>query len=240
MREPYKLTETDALIITDIQNDFLPNGTLPIPNSQEIIPIINGYIKRFEAAQAHIITSRDWHPPNHTSFIPQTGPWPPHCVQNTFGAKFSPNLKLPPNTLINSKATKPDHEVYSAFEDTNLSSELYKRGVKRIFILGLATDYCVLDTTLDACELGFETIVLIDAIRGINAEPGDVEHAMTTMHNSGADLATETDFSDEEDTLPVEQSTPDALAAKPSMLIDAKKKARMRPKGANKRLKTEK
>jgi nicotinamidase/pyrazinamidase len=240
LRGHYNLTESDALLITDIQIDFLPGGALPVPNSEEIIPVINSYIKRFETAQAQILASRDWHPLNHISFRAQGGPWPPHCIQDTTGAKFSPNLKLPPNAPVISKATDPDHEAYSAFDHTNLADELHKRGVKRLFILGLATEYCVLDTVLDAGQLGFETVVLMDANRGIDAKIGDVDHAVETMHKSGAELATDADFADMTDSLPVKQAAPDALAAKPSRLIDAKKKARMRPKGANKRIKTEK
>ncbi|WP_343380213.1 nicotinamidase [Candidatus Bathycorpusculum sp.] len=239
MNTSYSLTEYDALIVLDIQIDFLPGGALPIPNGDEIIPAINSYIKRFKTAQAQIIAARDWHPPNHTSFKAQNGPWPSHCIQDTAGAKFSPDLKLPPNAQIISKATQPDHEAYSAFDHTNLADELHKRNVKRLFTSGLATDYCVLNTVLDACRLGFETIVLMDATMGINTTPGDADRALKTMHKNGAKLATEMAFPDTTDALPIEETTPDALAEKPSKLIEAKKKARMRSKGTSKRIKTE-
>jgi nicotinamidase/pyrazinamidase len=236
---PYSLTESDALIVIDIQIDFLPGGALPVPNGDEIIPAINNYIKRFKTSQAQIIASRDWHPLNHTSFKTQGGPWPPHCIQDTSGAKFSPALKLPLNTTIISKATQTGHEAYSAFDHTNLAGELHKYGVKRLFASGLATDYCVLNTVIDACRLGFETIVLMDATLGINTIPGDVDRAVETMHKNGAKLATETDFPNALNMLPIEETTPDKIAEKPSMLTDAKKKARMRSRGVNKRLKTE-
>lgn len=239
MSKTYSLKDSDALLVTDIQIDFLPGGALPVQDGNEIIPVINDYIKRFEAARAHVITSRDWHPPNHISFKAQGGLWPPHCVQDTAGAKFSPDLILPTHTLVISKATDPNREAYSAFDGTPLADELLQRGVRRLFVAGLATDYCVLNTVLDACRLGFEAVVLMDATLGIDVVPGDVDRAVEAMQKSGAELATEADFPEREDALPIEEDSPDALAEKPSMLTDAKKKARMRSKTASKRLKTE-
>ena len=200
LSELYRLTKTDALIITDIQIDFLPGGALPVPEANKIIPVINSYIRHFKTAQAQIIASRDWHSANHISFKTQGGPWPPHCVQDTAGARFSSELKLPPNSLIISKATNPNHEAYSAFDRTNLTDELSKRKVKRLFVSGLATDYCVLNTVLDGCRLDFKTIVLMDATMGINVKSGDVERAVESMQKKGATLATETDFPDATDT----------------------------------------
>lgn len=190
MKTTYVLTNSDALLVTDIQNDFLPGGALPVANGDQIIPVINEYIQRFEAANASILASRDWHPPNHMSFKTQGGPWPPHCVQNTKGADFSPNLKLPKNTVIISKATNPKHEAYSAFDGTSLAKELETRGVKRLFISGLATDYCVFYTVLDARQLDFEAVVLMDATLGINVKPDDVDRAIKTMLEHGAQQAT--------------------------------------------------
>jgi nicotinamidase/pyrazinamidase len=194
LKTPYLLTKSDALLVTDIQNDFLPGGALPVVNGDQIIPVINEYIRRFEAAKANILASRDWHLPNHMSFKAQGGPWPPHCVQNTKGAEFSPNLKLPENTVIISKATDPKHEAYSAFDGTSLAKELEMRGVKRLFISGLATDYCVFYTVLDARQLDFEAVVLMDATLGINVKPGDVDRAIKTMLEHGAQQATIENF----------------------------------------------
>jgi nicotinamidase/pyrazinamidase len=194
LKTPYLLTKSDALLVTDIQNDFLPGGALPVVNGDQIIPVINEYIRRFEAAKANILASRDWHLPNHMSFKAQGGPWPPHCVQNTKGAEFSPNLKLPENTVIISKATDPKHEAYSAFDGTSLAKELEMRGVKRLFISGLATDYCVFYTVLDARQLDFEAVVLMDATLGINVKPGDVDRAIKTMLEHGAQQATTENF----------------------------------------------
>jgi nicotinamidase/pyrazinamidase len=239
LNKNYVIRNSDALLITDIQKDFLPGGALPIENGDEIIPVINNYIKYFENAKAHVLASRDWHPSNHVSFTTQGGPWPPHCVQETSGAKFSPELKLPKHTIIISKATNPQNEAYSAFDGTSLAHELQALCIKRLFIGGLTTDYCVVNTVVDARKLGFETVVLMDATLGINLEPGDVDRAVETMVKNGAQQATADDFPDSVDELPIEETQSDALEEKPSLRAEIKKKARMRPKGAAKRIRTE-
>jgi len=235
----YVIENSDALLITDIQMDFLPGGALPVEGGDGIIPVLNDYIKRFEAGKAPVLASRDWHPSNHISFRSQGGLWPPHCVQQTPGAKFSPDLNLPKDTVIISKATNPEIEAYSAFDGTSLAHELRACGVKRLFIGGLATDYCVVNSVLDACKLGFETMVLTDATLGINVKPGDVDRAIDTMIKNGAQQATADDFPDDVDTLPIEETTPDSLAEKPSLKAEVKKKSRMRSKGSAKRIRTE-
>jgi nicotinamidase/pyrazinamidase len=235
----YNLTNHDALLVTDIQIDFLPGGALPVEGGDEIITVINHYIRHFDNKKSHIMASRDWHPPNHISFKEQGGPWPPHCVQGTRGAQFSPDLKLPPHTNIISKATDPKREAYSAFDGTNLADKLHQFGARRLFIAGLATDYCVVNTVLDACKLGFDAIVLMDATLGINAKPGDVDRAIEVMIKSGATQATEANFPELGDTLPIEETVDDRLAEKPSMIDAAKKKAKTRSKSVNKRIKTE-
>jgi len=233
------LNEHDALLITDIQIDFLPGGALPVKGGDQIIPVINNYIEHFQSADSHIIASRDWHPANHISFKNQGGLWPEHCVQGTGGAKFSPKMKLPDKTLIISKATDPAHEAYSAFDTTNLDLELERLGIKRLFVAGLATDYCVVNTVLDARTLGFETVVLMDATLGIDVKPGDVDHAVEEMTKSGAKQAVDADFAESFDKLPIEETASDAFAEAPSAAFEAKKKARLRSKTAKKRLKTE-
>jgi len=239
LEKKYTIESSDALLITDIQKDFLPGGALPVDGGDEIIPVLNEYARRFEDARVHVFASRDWHPANHISFKMQGGPWPPHCVQGTDGAKFSPDLKLPPHAIVISKATNPEIEAYSAFDGTSLAHELRTLGVKRLFIGGLATDYCVVNTVVDACKLGFKTVVLMDATLGINAEPGDVDRAIETMLKNGAQQVTVEDFSEAVDTLPIEETQPDALEEKPLQRAEVKKKARMRPKGSAKRIRTE-
>jgi nicotinamidase/pyrazinamidase len=192
-----KIAKSDALIITDVQIDFLPGGALPVEGGNDVIPVLNSYAKTFSKAGAKIVASRDWHPPDHISFKEQGGPWPPHCIKNTEGAKFSPLLELPSDATIISKATNPMKEAYSVFDGTGLAKRLKSEGVNRVFIGGLATDYCVVNSVVDAAKMNFKTIVLIDASRGIEAKSGDIERAFETMKRNGAEMAVMSDFDEE-------------------------------------------
>jgi nicotinamidase/pyrazinamidase len=239
LNKTYKLTRSDALLITDIQNDFLPGGELPIAGGDEIIPVLNGYARIFKDAKAHVFASKDWHPSNHCSFKQQGGSWPPHCVQDTKGAEFSPKLRLPKDAVVVFKATDPMRESYSVFDGTDFLNELKERNIQRLFVGGLATDYCVLNTVLDARKHGFETVVFMDAIRGINVKPGDVDQAVESMLKSGALQASTADFPEAVDVLSVDEAEADVLEDKPAERANVKKKARMRPRGSSKRLPTE-
>jgi nicotinamidase/pyrazinamidase len=239
LNKTYNITSSDALLITDIQNDFLLGGALPVPGGEEIVPILNGYAVIFKDAKAQVFASKDWHPPNHCSFKPQGGPWPPHCVQDTKGAEFSPNLKLPKDTVVAFKAMDPVRESYSVFDGTTFAKELKERSIKRLFVGGLATDYCVLNTVLDARKHGYETVILMDATRGINTTPGDVDRAVESMLKCGSLQATAADFPDAVDTLSMDETDADILEDKPVGRADVKKKARMRSRGSAKRLPTE-
>jgi nicotinamidase/pyrazinamidase len=181
-----KLREKDALIIVDLQNDFCPGGALAVPEGDKIVPVLNAYIERFSNSKSLIVATRDWHPENHISFAEQGGIWPKHCVQNTKGAEFHPDLKLPSDSVIVSKATEPDKEAYSGFDGTNLEKLLKGKGVTRLFVGGLATDYCVRATVLDALRLGFCVFLLLDAIKGVNVQPEDSERAIVEMLEKGA------------------------------------------------------
>jgi len=233
-----KISNNDALIIADIQKDFLPGGALPIKEGDQIIPVLNEYTKMFNKASAKIIASRDWHPPKHISFTEQGGPWPPHCIHETEGAKFSPALKLPEGTTIVSKATDSGKEAYSVFDETGLGDQIKSWGVKRIFIGGLATDYCIVNSVLDARKMGFAVVVLVDATRGINMNPGDVDKALKTMSQASAAQVTLSDFPEPEVLSGVE-SPVEVVADKPLGKFDVKKKARMRSKGSYKRVRSE-
>ncbi len=178
-------SHNDALIIVDVQKDFLPGGALAIEGGDQIIPRLNRYVEKFRKKSLPIVATRDWHPPNHCSFISQGGPWPPHCVAGTPGAQFADGLQLPPEAIIISKATDPDQEAYSGFQLTDLEEKLRQMGVRRLFIGGLATDYCVLNTVRDALQRGFEVILLTDAIRAVNANPGDEIKALEEMRRLG-------------------------------------------------------
>jgi nicotinamidase/pyrazinamidase len=176
----------DALIIVDLQNDFLPGGSLAVPDGDAVIPVLNTWIRRFRAAGLPIFATRDWHPVDHSSFRDQGGPWPPHCVAGTKGAEFTPELVLPPDVLVHSKAMSPEKEAYSDFEDGGFGRKLREMGVRRIFVGGLATDYCVRATVLDARKQGFLVILLLDAIRAVEVQPGDGDRAIAEMCEAGA------------------------------------------------------
>lgn len=176
----------DALIVVDMQNDFLPGGALAVPRGDEIIPVLNEYIALFTEGGLPIYATRDWHPPNHCSFHAQGGPWPVHCVADTRGAAFAEQLRLPQDAAVISKAVTQERDAYSGFEGTELAALLRERSVTRLFIGGLATDYCVLNTVLDARRLGFTVFVLEDAIRAVEVKPGDGERACETMKGSSA------------------------------------------------------
>lgn len=189
-----KLDERSALIIVDVQRDFCLGGALAVPHGDEIVPVLNRYIKKFEEAGASIFATRDWHPKNHISFKSEGGQWPEHCVQNSEGAEFHPALNLPANVKIISKGTDPGREAYSGFEGTSLEEELRSLGVSKLFIGGLATDYCVKHTVLDAVERGFEVYLLEDAIRGVDLQKGDSERAIAEMVNKGVKKVRITDI----------------------------------------------
>lgn len=183
-----KLDRQTALIVVDLQNDFCPGGALSVSEGDQVVPVFNRYLDFFEKEGLPVYACRDWHPKNHKSFKAQGGPWPPHCVQETPGAAFHPDLKLPADAVIISKAWRPEDESYSEFEGTNLELYLKRKGVRRVFVGGLATDYCVKHTVLDACRLGFEAYLLTDASRGIDVKKGDSEKAVQEMQKAGAKL----------------------------------------------------
>ncbi len=176
----------DALVIVDVQNDFLPEGALGVPDGDQVVPVLNHYIERFVRAGLPVIATRDWHPPNHCSFTARGGPWPPHCIAGTPGAAFAPWLRLPEDAIVISKATDPDRDAYSGFDGTDLSERLRKLGVGRLWIGGLATDYCVLATVRDAIAAGFAVVYLNDASRAVNVTSGDGDAAEREIAALGA------------------------------------------------------
>lgn len=176
----------DALIVVDVQNDFLPGGSLAVPHGDEVVPVLNRYLDAFARLRLPILVTRDWHPANHRSFKSQGGPWPVHCVAESSGAAFGPGLKLPASITIISKASAPDREAYSGFEGTDLEQRLRALGVRRVFVGGLATDYCVLNTVKDALQSGFSVFLLVDAVRAVNLRPDDGRKAEEEMRRLGA------------------------------------------------------
>ncbi|MGE5130339.1 MAG: nicotinamidase [Sphingomonadaceae bacterium] len=178
----------DALLVVDVQKDFLPGGALAVAQGDEVVAPLNAAIRAFERAGRPIYASRDWHPENHCSFRARGGPWPPHCVAGTRGAEFADGLALPPSAVIISKADTADADAYSAFGGNDLAERLHRQRVRRVVIGGLTTDYCVVNSVLDARAAGFEVVVLADAIRAVNVRSDDGERALDTMRKAGARL----------------------------------------------------
>lgn len=181
-----QLESTDALLIIDMQVDFLPGGSLGVPDGHAVLAPINRLIALFGKGGLPVYASRDWHPENHCSFTARAGPWPPHCVAGTRGAAFSDALALPPDAIVVSKADTADVDAYSAFNGTGLAGQLRASGVARVAVCGLATDYCVLNTVLDARANGFDVLLVPEAMRAVDVEPGDGERAFGRMIERGA------------------------------------------------------
>jgi nicotinamidase/pyrazinamidase len=196
------MTAKAALVIVDVQNDFLPGGSLAVPHGDEVIPVLNRYISLFRQRHLPIYFTRDWHPPETRHFQSGGGVWPPHCVEGTVGAEFHPELHIPSDAVIISKGMDPEEDSYSAFqgktaEGVDFLEELKRRGIDRLYVGGLATDYCVRFTVLDARRAGFDVIVLEDGIRGVDLQPGDSQRALDEMKGAGAQSARFADVSRE-------------------------------------------
>lgn len=180
-----KLKKRDALVVVDVQNDFAhPDGSLYVPGAMEAIPTIVEWLKKFEKKQLPIFLTMDWHPTRHISF----DTWPEHCVQSTWGAEIHEallDIGLVYKTVF--KGVDPNEDQYSGFAPANgLGQKLNEHEVKRIFVVGLATDYCVKATVLDGLDNGFEVVVVSDGIAGVNVNPGDVSQAIKEMEDAGA------------------------------------------------------
>jgi nicotinamidase/pyrazinamidase len=180
----------DVLLIVDVQNDFCPGGALAVPRGHEVIPVINRLLKHRWLS----VATMDWHPADHRSFEPHGGPWPPHCVQETAGAELHPELDATQIQLIITKGSHPDEEAYSGFHGTELAAILRAKGVRRVVVCGIATDYCVRATAHDALQEGFEVLVLEDAIQGVEVNPGDCQRAIEELRQAGAQMIVSSDL----------------------------------------------
>ena len=182
----------DALVIIDVQNDFCPGGALAVAEGDQVVPVLNRYIKKFTQEKLPVFATRDWHPAKTKHFKAYGGLWPPHCIQGTKGAEFRADLALPEDAVIVSAGMAADEEGYSGFDGKNekglaLSELLHASRIERIFVGGLATDYCVKQTVLDALKQGFKVVLLEDAVRGVNLQPDDSQRAIEEMLRAGAD-----------------------------------------------------
>ena len=182
-----------ALLIIDVQNDFCPGGSLAVAGGDEVVPVLNRYAEQFAAAGRPVIADRDWHPGQTTHFQEFGGAWPVHCVQGTPGAEYHPGLHFPPGTVHVLKGMGAEENADSVFEGKGPAGEpfpelLRQHGITKLYVGGLATDYCVRATVLDARTAGFEVVVLADAIRGVDVKPGDSDRAIEEMRAAGAVL----------------------------------------------------
>jgi nicotinamidase/pyrazinamidase len=176
-----------ALLIIDFQNDFVPGGALPVPDGDKIAPRVGELVDSGDFDL--VVTTRDWHPPNHLSFKEQGGPWPPHCVQGTEGADLYPGFDHSRIDHMVDVGSEPEHEGYSGFEHSDLEERLREHGIEELTVVGLATDYCVRASALDALRLGFGVTVDPAAVRGIDVEPGDSERALQEIEAAGGAIA---------------------------------------------------
>ncbi len=176
----------DAVVVVDIQKDFCPGGALAVPAGDEVVPVLNRWIEQAERVGATVVLTRDWHPPDHCSFEKQGGPWPAHCVQETAGAEYHQDLRIPRVAIYVDKATEPDRECYSDLVGTSLGKQLHDKNVKRLWVGGLALDYCVRATVLEALSEGFEVHLLVPATRAVEVKPGDGLRAIAEMRAAGA------------------------------------------------------
>jgi len=177
-----------ALIIVDMQNDFCPGGSLAVKEGDKIVSVINQYIKQFKDEDEVIVFTRDWHPADHCSFKEYGGMWPSHCVAETKGAKFHQDIYVPEKSFIVSKADTASKDAYSGFEATLLDSQLKKLNIEEVWVCGLATDYCVASTVMDALKLGYKVKILSDAIAAVDVSAGDGEKAIAKMVSQGAEV----------------------------------------------------
>ena len=181
-----EMTARDALIVVDVQKDFCPGGALAVPDGDEVVPVIN----RLQELFTTVVFSRDWHPPGHVSFSEEPkfvdGSWPKHCLAGSDGAAFHPQLQVPLHATVVSKGTKKDREAYSMFEAGDLAQTLRHQQIERLFVAGLATNYCVKETVLAALKEGFRVVVVSDACRGLDIPKGAVPKALDEMSKAGA------------------------------------------------------
>ena len=175
-----------ALIVVDVQNDFCPGGALAVSRGDEVVAPLNNLIDEFLERGAPVYKSRDWHPTTTKHFAAYGGIWPVHCVQNTYGAEFHPALRDDPRITLISKGLG-DTDCYSAFDETDLATQLYQQNVEEVVVGGLATDYCVKNTVLDALKYGFRVKAVENAMRAVDLQPGDGERAIAEMRAAGAD-----------------------------------------------------
>ncbi|MBC8137618.1 MAG: nicotinamidase [Fibrella sp.] len=182
-----RIQKTDALLIVDVQNTFCPGGSLPVADGDAVVAPINRIMPLFDG---RVYASQDWHPPDHCSFIAQGGIWPPHAIQGTGDAELHPDLDHAAISHIVRKGINASRDAYSAFDGTDLASILRDAGIQRVFVTGLATDYCVKASGTDAVSADFEVVAVTDAMRPVDVSPGDGDTALAAMQSAGVAMVT--------------------------------------------------
>ncbi len=185
-----RITNLDALIVVDVQNDFCPGGSLGVRGGDAVARKMGETARMFAERGGKVFATQDWHPAGHLSFAAQGGQWPDHCVQGSHGAEFHAELELPEGAHVIKKGASLDKDAYSGFIDSDLDAQLKASGITRVYVGGLTTDYCVVNTVVDALANGYETYVLTDAVAAVNVEPGDGDRALHLMELNGAVLTT--------------------------------------------------
>lgn len=188
-----------ALVIVDVQNDFCPGGALAVAEGDQVIPVVNRWVAHATDLGWPIAFTQDWHPAHHVSFQERGGPWPPHCIQGSFGAQLHDALVVPPGAAHFWKGYDPDRDAYSGFEGREsdgrapvgpeLLQWLVARGVHRVVVMGLATDYCVAATAQDALKANLQVHLDPDGVRAVDVKPGDGARALAALQQAGAVLA---------------------------------------------------
>jgi nicotinamidase/pyrazinamidase len=182
----HRIPDRTALLVVDMQRDFMRGGALEVEGADALIPRINHYVAQFANAGAPVFFARDWHPQDHCSFTSQGGRWPAHCVAGSTGAEFDARIPIPGTAAIVSKGSEPTAEGYSAFEGSTLAELLHARQIDELWIAGVATEFCVRASVLDALRAGFRVKVLVDAIQSVERKPGDGDQALAEMLAAGA------------------------------------------------------
>jgi nicotinamidase/pyrazinamidase len=187
MQNPYEnIRKGDAVLVVDVQRDFCAGGALAVNDGDSVVPVLNGWIEAALLKGAPVYLSRDWHPRNHISFKAYGGQWPPHCIQDTDGACFHPDLKCPESAVVVTKGVRFDQDQNSTFDQTGLAVQLQKEGIRRLWVGGLALDVCVYQSVMDALRAGFRVRLLRDATRAVDDESG--RSALKEMETAGAEI----------------------------------------------------
>jgi nicotinamidase/pyrazinamidase len=212
MNERITFQEGDALLLIDVQKDFCPGGALPVEDGHQILPEANAWLAQARLQHIPVYASRDWHPQGHVSFAEEGGPWPKHCLQDSDGAQFHPDLRLPPDTVVVTKGVRFDRDQTSVFDETGLAPHLKDRGIRRLLVGGLALEACVRDSIMDAVAAGFEVVLITEATLPVDAAA--VPHVLERLRAAGVAFT-------DKDVLVERAAAPDSRGTPPDVCVKA-------------------